>query len=185
MFSPPRLAMPAFAARSHGVAPFGSVWSKKPRAAMSSLKDSASFVSELFAARALQPTLARSSLTSFSTSASAAARADTVTGAEVFAGALGAVRLGVVFGLDGVALGAGGFFDAVFDGVGDAEAEEEAEADGLVGDPERSVSRLVDEPLSLPVPALPAVPPCSVAVLLGESAACTLSPPLLVLPPSR
>ena len=37
MFSPPRSVMPASSARSQGVSPSGSVWSKKPRRAMSSL----------------------------------------------------------------------------------------------------------------------------------------------------
>jgi hypothetical protein len=38
MFSPPRLWMPRLAARSQGVQPSGSVWEKKSRLAMSSLK---------------------------------------------------------------------------------------------------------------------------------------------------
>lgn len=51
---------------------------------MSSLKTEASSDRALFAATGLQPTLARSVLTSSSTAASAAVSADTVTGAVVF-----------------------------------------------------------------------------------------------------
>ena len=38
MFSPPRPLTPAASARSQGLRPSGSVWEKKPRPAMSSLK---------------------------------------------------------------------------------------------------------------------------------------------------
>lgn len=153
-----------------GVLPLGSVWSKKPSAAMASLKSSASLPSALFADTAVQPTFARSSFTSFSTSASACASADTVMpGAVVFCGALVAVREGVAFGsLLGVFVG---FSVGVLVG-----AAVEAEADG-VGEAVRSPSRLAASS-SRPSSALPDVPPCSVAELVGVSAACTLSAPL-------
>ncbi|GAA2196881.1 hypothetical protein GCM10009787_32960 [Streptomyces bangladeshensis] len=192
---------------------------------MSSLNDSASFVSEEFAARGLQPTFARSSLTSFSTSASATASRDTVTGEEAGAGAPVAVRDGVLLGfagaegsavaeglagtagsvvveglagtagLAGVAGSAGvvfgaGFLAGVFDGTGvrdasfeaeaEAEAEGEAEADGLAG-LVRSLPPPVGAVAVLPVP--PEVPPCATAVLLGEPAVCTRSPPVVRVPP--
>ncbi|BCM69744.1 hypothetical protein EASAB2608_05078 [Streptomyces sp. EAS-AB2608] len=188
---------------------------------MSSLNDSASFVSEEFAASGLQPTFARSSLTSFSTSASATASRDTVTGEEAGAGAPVAVRDGVLLGfagaegsavaeglagtaglvvveglagtagLAGVAGSAGvvfgaGFLAGVFDGTGvrdasfEVEAEGEAEADGLAG-LVRSLPPPVGAVAVLPVP--PEVPPCATAVLLGEPAVCTRSPPVVRVPP--
>jgi hypothetical protein len=185
MFSPPRLLIPAAEARSHGDLPSGSVWSKKPRAAMSSLNASASLVSEEFAASGLHPTFDRSWLTSLSTSTSAALRADTDAGAALAAGALLAVRDGLLAGRDAVARGAGippAVLDGVAEGEADVEAEADAEADGL-GDAGRVAV--------LPTPASPSrwsappdVPPCSVAVLPGEPAACTESLPVSVLPPS-
>ena len=63
---------PAPAARSHGERPSGSVWEKKPRAAMSALKARASAASGPSCCSAGQPTLVRSVLTSASTSASRA-----------------------------------------------------------------------------------------------------------------
>src|SRR5690348_8297230 len=137
MFSPPRSDMPALAARSHGVAPSGSVWSKNPRAAMSSLNFSARFDSALFAERALQPTLDRSSLTSFSTSAAACVSAETVTGDSALCGAL----VTVFFDLEGVLRGsvegvvpvASGFSVAVLVGAAD---EVETEGVGEAGDGE-------------------------------------------------
>ncbi|CAM5371818.1 hypothetical protein SFUMM280S_09612 [Streptomyces fumanus] len=71
MFSPPRLLIPAASARSQGVAPLGSVRSKKPCAAMAWLNDSARSASAPSAVSAVQPALARLALTSRSTSASA------------------------------------------------------------------------------------------------------------------
>src|SRR4051812_23364347 len=64
MFSPPRSVIPRAFARSQGVWPSGSVWSKKPRAAMSSLNAWARPSREELAVSALQPAVARSLLTS-------------------------------------------------------------------------------------------------------------------------
>src|SRR5690606_1829531 len=59
-FSPPGSATPAALARSQGVAPSGSVWSNKPRSAMSSLNAFARPARALSAATGRHPTLARS-----------------------------------------------------------------------------------------------------------------------------
>lgn len=91
MFSAARPRTPDLEARSHGVRPSGSVWSKKPRAAMSSLKSWASEASEALAVSGLQPAFARSWLTRASTAdrteESAGAEALRVAGAEVFGAA--------------------------------------------------------------------------------------------------
>ncbi|EFL02850.1 predicted protein [Streptomyces sp. SPB78] len=100
MFSPPRFPTPAWSARSQGVSPSGSVWSKKPRAAMSSLKAVASEASAPSARTALHPTLARSWLTSARTAAAAALSSP--LGAAATGGCAGACDAGFV--LTGVAL---------------------------------------------------------------------------------
>src|SRR3954470_1875288 len=179
MFSPPRLVIPACAARSHGVAPLGSVWSKKPWSAMAWLKAPARSASALLAATGLQPTFARSALTSLSTSAAAAASVETSTGAVVsfFAGFFSFWE-GVVFGF--LLGGAAGFFVGFSAGAGvEVEAEVEGAGDG---EEARSASRLVELPSSR-LSALPEVPPCSAGELVGEPAACT-SPPVVLPPPS-
>lgn len=166
MFSPPRPDTLALAARSHGDFPSGSVWSKKPRAAMSSLKFWASEASEELAVTGLQPTLARSWLTRESTAASAevpgAGAVDwRAAGAE--GEALVAAGLDVLAGAEElfVAPAAGAFEEAdgfvrssaavfvgsdVFDGDADGEAEAEGEpASGepdFVGPLARSAERL-------------------------------------------
>jgi hypothetical protein len=141
-----------------------------------------------------------------SISASATARADTVTGGGATRGVFGAVREGVLFGTAGVAFGTD-LVRAVFDGAGEAEAvfegeadfegevdlEGEVEADGL-GAAERCAPPPVAEPPFADPPfvgppelgrsTVPEVPPCCVAELLGASAACVFTP-LLVPPPSR
>src|SRR5689334_11162321 len=119
MFSPPRLLMPSFLARSHGVWPSGSVWSKKSRAAMSSLNACARPSSLEFSVRATQPALARSVLTRDSTAARTAALLSlgalcvgvaARVGGVVLTGVVGAVvvrvGLGAVTGLVAVAGGA-------------------------------------------------------------------------------
>src|SRR5690606_11350262 len=141
MFSPPRLLMPAAWALSQGVSPSGSVWSKKPRLAMSSLNAVASAASSLLAVTGVQPALARSTLTSRSTSAPAAASAELGTGVFVFFSGSGvALRDGAFSALfSGVAAG---FFSCgfsvscacsrslSFSGVSVGAAEAEGDADG-------------------------------------------------------
>lgn len=137
--------MPAADARSQGVAPLGSVWSKKPWVAMARLKSSASSRSALFAATGLQPTLARSSLTSLSTCAWATASSETAAGALGFAGSLVAGREGVV----GFGSALGGVFGfLVFDGVpaGAAGFEAGAEVEGEAEDGEEDGESSADAP---------------------------------------
>lgn len=57
----------------------------------------------------------------------------------------------------------------------------EVEGDGA-GEADRSASRLVEPPSSRRS-ALPEVPPCSAGEFVGELAACTSPPPVLLLPP--
>ncbi|GGS88831.1 hypothetical protein GCM10010206_59410 [Streptomyces cinerochromogenes] len=161
---------------------------------MSSLNDSASFVSEEFAASGLTPAFARSSLTRFSTSASTAASRDTATGVEAGAGALVAVRDGVLSGrgdaegfdgvvaegFDGVVLGVTlgtGFLAGFFDGVrfGDAGFETEAEGEG---DAEGDAEEGEGDADGLAEPARPAVPAVGVAAGLStppEAPPCSLA----------
>ncbi len=121
MFSPPRPVMPAFSARTHGVAPSGSVWSKKPRVAMSELNAPARAASRASAFTGEQPTFARSALTRRRTSASAATPRSAVEGAEVFS--TGASVVGSGFGAGAfvvgaaVVLGLAGLVTGAFDGA--------------------------------------------------------------------
>src|SRR3954471_1505772 len=103
MFSPPRLVMPSALARSQGLLPSGSVWSKKFLAAMSSLKFWARVFSAGEAVSAAQPFCRRCTFTRDRISAWSAATM--ASGAPL---AL-AVALGVALGLGEavVALGVG------------------------------------------------------------------------------
>lgn len=115
-----------------GVAPSGSVWPKKSRAAMSSLKSWASAVSGALVVTGLQPTFARSWLTRASTAAWAEVAdgldegvALPVGAAEEGFGAAGAVVAGADEDFFGVAAGAfvrSGAFDADFDAEADGSA---------------------------------------------------------------
>lgn len=72
MFSAARPESPALAARSHGLFPSGSVWSKKPRVAMSLLKAPASAASGGFARTGPHPAWARAWFTRVTTATSSA-----------------------------------------------------------------------------------------------------------------
>ena len=128
MFSPPSPSTPAAAARSQGVAPSGSVWPKKSRAAMSSLKSWASAVSDALAVTGLQPTFERSWLTRASTAACAeveagpdgevVARVGEADGAFVAVGALVAgADDAVLVGFEAGAFVRSAFFAACFDAL--------------------------------------------------------------------
>src|SRR4051812_35007997 len=111
MFSPPRSVMPRAFARSQGVWPSGSVWSKKPRAAMSSLNAWARPSREELAVSALQPAVARSLLTSDKMAALAA------VSLSVLGAVVGAVVAGVRTGVVGARTVRVGEADALADGL--------------------------------------------------------------------
>lgn len=165
MFSPPIPDMPALVARSHGVLPSGSVWSKKPRTAMSLLNAPASPASGGFARTGPQPACARSWFTRVSTAVSSAEWPAEVGGT---AGAAGAEVFGAEgFGFTGVGVGlACGVFAGSVEGDGEGEGEGLADGDGEAeGVGEEEEGRVL-----APAEARPerlARPPCCSSALSG------------------